>query len=576
MSRWYVLALAALPLLLSFFRPPRGPDLAFWTTHGLQKIRPFDWPPKEPSREVKISAARNEFEPFQIVLRAEDRDVEAVDVEVTDLRGAGDVLLPQSNISIYLERYLELKIPSSVEGGAGEWPDPLVPRVDSYTNERRNSFPFKLSKGRNQPIWIDVYVPLRTPAGLYRGTVWILVEGKRSLSIPVELQVWNFELPSTSSLITTFAFSSAPALKRHYGQYTSDKDLADLTSVYQKAALRHRITLDASSSFPPALTVRNGDVQVDWQKYDNQISPFLDGHVFTRDQPLPGARFTSVVLHTPQALRSTRHQIQFWRQAAEHFRKRGWFDRLFNYLWDEPAPDDYPAMIRRGEMVRRAEPSVKNLVTAPLQPEWSSFVDIWTPVVNCFESKPGYSYCRGRTVSRSEYEGELSKGKRLWWYQSCASHGCNVVGGDYFRGWPDYMIDHSPVRNRIMEWLTWKYEIGGELYFNTNEAYFKKNDPWADVHLFGGNGDGTLFYPGLPDVIGGRAHIPVESIRLKLIREGLEDYEYLALLAKLRGVKAAAQPVDSFIRNAYDFDQDPQKLYSAREEMGRQLSGDRK
>jgi hypothetical protein len=127
-----------------------------------------------------------------------------------------------------------------------------------------------------------------------------------------------------------------------------------------------------------------------------------------------------------------------------------------------------------------------------------------------------------------------------------------------------------------MEWLTWKYDIGGELYFNTNEAYSRKNDPWTDVHLFGGNGDGTLFYPGQPSVIGGRTHIPVESIRLKLIREGLEDYEYLALVAKQRGVKAAAQTVDSFIRNAYDFDQDPQKLYTARAEMGQLLSGDSK
>jgi len=40
--------------------------------------------------------------------------------------------------------------------------------------------------------------------------------------------------------------------------------------------------------------------------------------------------------------------------------------------------------------------------------------------------------------------------------------------------------------------------------------------PGTVVFLFGGNGDGTLFYPGSPDRIGGHTGIPVDSIRLKI------------------------------------------------------------
>jgi hypothetical protein len=276
-------------------------------------------------------------------------------------------------------------------------------------------------------------------------------------------------------------------------------------------------------------------------------------------------------LRTPPSLNNEPAQIQFWKLAAAHFREKGWFERLFNYLWDEPAQSQYAPMLRLGEIVHRADPSIRNLVTAPLHANWIGVINIWTPVVNCFEEKAGQSYCEP-TVKRAAYDSELSNGKRLWWYQSCASHGCNIVGGDYFRGWPGYMIDDAPVRNRIMEWLTWKYRIGGELYFNTIEAYAKK-DPWKDLYLYGGNGDGTLFYPGRPDVIGGTTHIPVESIRLKLIREGLEDYEYLALLTKVKGAKVANQCVDSLVRNAYDYDQDPKKLYAVRAQIAQQLNG---
>jgi hypothetical protein len=40
------------------------------------------------------------------------------------------------------------------------------------------------------------------------------------------------------------------------------------------------------------------------------------------------------------------------------------------------------------------------------------------------------------------------------------------------------------------------------------------------------NGDGLLVYPG-PDMT------PYSSIRLEAVRDGVEDYEYLALLARL-------------------------------------------
>ena len=124
-----------------------------------------------------------------------------------------------------------------------------------------------------------------------------------------------------------------------------------------------------------------------------------------------------------------------------------------------------------------------------------------------------------------------------------------------------------------MEWLTWKYSIRGELYFSMNESYGKKKDPWSDVHLFGGNGDGTLFYPGRPDVVGGVTHIPIESIRLKLIREGLEDYEYLRILARQKGEGPVMEAINGLIRNTYDYDQDPKKLYAVRQWMGQEISG---
>jgi hypothetical protein len=50
---------------------------------------------------------------------------------------------------------------------------------------------------------------------------------------------------------------------------------------------------------------------------------------------------------------------------------------------------------------------------------------------------------------------------------------------------------------------------------------------WTNQYIYSGNGDGTLFYPGTVAVIGGTTNVPLPSMRLKLIRLGLQDYEWL-------------------------------------------------
>jgi hypothetical protein len=129
-----------------------------------------------------------------------------------------------------------------------------------------------------------------------------------------------------------------------------------------------------------------------------------------------------------------------------------------------------------------------------------------------------------------------------------------------------------PVANRILPWLAWKYAIEGELYFSMNEAFERESDPWVDVSMFGGNGDGTLFYPGRTDHIGGARDIPIESIRLKLIREGLEDYEYLYQSSRQGLAQLAEESSTSIGSHIYQWDHRPETLYALRRKMGDALS----
>ena len=89
----------------------------------------------------------------------------------------------------------------------------------------------------------------------------------------------------------------------------------------------------------------------------------------------------------------------------------------------------------------------------------------------------------------------------------------------------------------------------------------------ALVRALGGNGDGTLFYPGTTAKIGGTQPVPVPSIRLALIRDGMEDYELLHMSDAATAQAAAS----SFITNSYTFDNDPAKLQAARLTLGNAL-----
>jgi len=209
---------------------------------------------------------------------------------------------------------------------------------------------------------------------------------------------------------------------------------------------------------------------------------------------------------------------------------------MFDYTCDEPPNGCLWSEINaRAELVHGASPNLKTLVTTTVDDadtnNVTDSIDILVPLLNFMDGKkPPYL-----GNQRSNYDAFLESraGREVWLYQSCMSHGCGSHQSDpYWAGWASYMVDANGVRNRAMQWLCYNYNVTGEVYFETAYA-FSGTAPWDNLWYFGGNGDGSLFYPGVPSKIGGTHHIPITSIRFKLIREGYEDYEYLKLVEKL-------------------------------------------
>jgi uncharacterized protein (TIGR03382 family) len=114
--------------------------------------------------------------------------------------------------------------------------------------------------------------------------------------------------------------------------------------------------------------------------------------------------------------------------------------------------------------------------------------------------------------------------------------------------------------------MSFSYDMSGELYYEVTMSFFS-GDPWTNQTAFGGSGDGTLFYPGTTAKIGGQTEIPVESLRLKGIRDGMEDYELLNLAKKLGAGDQAKAIAAGVYPKTYQSTSNPAALDSARGQL---------
>src|SRR5262249_9266267 len=67
-----------------------------------------------------------------------------------------------------------------------------------------------------------------------------------------------------------------------------------------------------------------------------------------------------------------------------------------------------------------------------------------------------------------------------------------------------------------------------------------------------------------PAKVGGTSHIPIASLRLKMIREGMEDYEYLKLLADSGDVAMADAEAAALSPHSWQNQTDPAAIDAAR------------
>lgn len=450
---------------------------------------------------IQLTAARDETESCQLAVRAGEQPVQ-VELVAPPLTGPGAPLpLRWHPVEWVTTGKPRGYAPRSV----GRWPDVLFPPG-----------PMTVPAHEMKTIWLGVDVPADATPGIYQGTV-VVKSGDADVSVPIELRVRSFRLPRPGALACPFGIYASALSGWYFGTSNYAKHITPAQyAVWCDFLGRYRLSpKNVANEF--LVTTPTGEVQAD--ALGTTLKPYVDSL-------FPPSSYCMYRLPCPRnwqdGTTTEDPEIQMGRLRAKRdaFLQLGLPTTAYVYGIDEPAPPGYPFVRSIYERVRQAAPGfpIMQTVNQNIPKELVGTVDIWCPLSARYDEGAEF------------YNERLAAGDRLWLYVCCGPK----------PPYANFFVDQEGAAHRALFWQTWQAKATGLLYWCTiwwsgmpgpqAEKHFPEALPDFAKDLktypqFGVNGDGILIWPG-PDLT------PWPSLRLEIVRDGIEDYEYLALLAR--------------------------------------------
>lgn len=466
--------------------------------------------------------AKNEIEFCQAYLVSLDK-MEGLSAKLTDFTDKNGSVIESS--LLWMD-YMQMQTFD------GWWPDILPPMADT----------FRLTEGKSQGLFIRCKVPEDAGAGLYRATLSVYdADGREIKKAYIFVTVWDFALPVETSCKTAFGLSDYDIYATHK-LYSGDDWV--LYSKYYDFMLENRI---CAYRPPYELT----DSRVDAYLSDPRVNNFL-----------VSGNYGGAKERTADELREIYAKIS---QNDE------WMKKAMFYVTDEPSCEaDILSMASQKEFIDSIWKDARILVPQHVDQIYEpgqSPVDFYKgedmmyyttkySTVPCpsYRMFRDYGNLEGEEVWYLQYAkdkyGTLvdrmnslrDEGRELWWY----STGFKI----------SWTFDHV----RSLFWSQYDYDFEGILYFLMNE--------WNSVMgKKAGPSTGLLVYPGSQYKVDG----PIPCVRCEVVRDGIEDFEYLKMIEKAFGRETALEYCHRISTSVDVFPDDGRAINDVRVEMGELL-----
>lgn len=525
----------------------------------LQRDKPF---PGEINDTVRISACGNEYEGFQLVILPFEKELKNIIVKATDLinREKG-TKISSRNIEINGVGYVKTKRPYYKVKYVGWWPDPLVPLKKPYFSDVE-------ADKMLQPIWVTVYIPTNTQAGKYQGEVTVSPSNSHPMKIKLLVNVWNFDISTTPHIREFFRFTDkdwcACATGSEldiFNRFYNKEFTPELYREWCAFQLKYRIG-QPNVGIRYVSKIPGPDGSYDYSIVDKNLEFCIKRGLNVFD--IIGMFHLRGQL-SPEGLKET---VDFLVDYSRHLKEKGWFKYAMVEPYNETSAEIvklYHGPIKKAisdlKILQKGGGKENNYYWCWSQgekPPLVDIMDIWCP--------GGVPPASWDAAIKERHEA----GDECWAYH------------DYLNS----RIDRPGMNLRKVHWRAWARKLDGLTFWATIEWAYNLREgeevkdkwphrTWEAMSHPAGNGDGQLIYPGPEE------H-PLSSIRLEIIRDSEEDYEYLWTLRDLtqKLKKAKGERYQDLINESeklLDVDHSlpepisPEKLYQLREQIALQI-----
>jgi hypothetical protein len=515
--------------------------------------------------KVSLHSARGEYVSFQLVLTNNTGStLKAIMVEMDPF--SSDNSWMRIDPELFLEWAVEVKTLSTgypkASLGKGWYPDALIPfkyiQMDSMKVHRRWTFPLELPDFNNRIdnqksmiVWVDQYIPFEyeeAKPDTYRSIISVAI-GTEVKKIPIELKVWDFAVPNENLL---------KASLQHEGFLSRSSEQQEL-EIYQLFK-RNRIGLMDPTYDPDLQILNNGKILLNWTWVDDRLRKYFTGEAFTSEYgydygPGYGEPIETFILPfdvygkhgtrgwpdigTPDVERNPENTLLYRKVIKEvrnHLQtmidpQKTELIVYLNGLDESYFPEAWDRMVYFGDIFKEDYPEVQFRIDGSYSEEAMNVV------------KNSISSWAAHTINYDydKVQKYQEMGINDWIYGPMLYEArVNSWSGS------STFIDLPLVNDRAISWSSWKYNTYSWISWGVGAGWVSAwYDPesWKDTYKFGSDsdvgytykkliGNGMLIYSGgiVPNVYG-----PCPSIRLKAMRNGVQEYEYMRLLSDLDG-----------------------------------------
>ena len=494
-------------------------------------------------RQLDLFAGANQTAGFQLVIDAGKDGAGQVTLDFSDLSGPAGGSIPAAamkayrmwpvRVNAYPAWYLLVCQEAPAPAGFYDMLTPIdAPKIGQ---------PFSLPPSGRLAIWVDVSVPRDAAPGLHHGRLAVKSGPSTLWKANVELNVYDYVLPDARPIFavggfdyrqvfaTFISLDGKPYIPDHLDRrYEPVRQGLSLVRQLMQLAHEHRLDLFDSALHPQLKREQDGSAQIDWTDYDAIVTPYLDGSAFqdrlgvaawpmpfrqdwpdpagyggpagtagipNQDEPRPG---TSYQRAANEAIMACRQHASEAGQAGGQF-----------FYWPYRGPVDQEGYQRHASLaraIRQSDTQTPILTQMPPSPAAAAglvppedFGDLFS-----MSAPPAEWLDPSGPVARRDGGNPL---QGVWVAPGRPPYG------------PTLGILASPADVRATPWLAMKYRCAG--FFIPDVLDW--DHPTAQPEPQQAN----LFYPGT--LVG--LHEVLPSVRLKILRRGMEDAACLSLLA---------------------------------------------